>query len=245
MARLVKAGVTLRDQINERWGKRDRRSDGWIGDRAHQARKSDHNPDKDGWVHAIDIDENMGGGEGRKGAVAREFADQLIEYARKGKDGGRLKYVVYENMIASGTYRDKYWVWRKGNWGHTQHIHVSFTDKAERDGSKFDLPIFNKDNKEDKVEFDTSVGDLVAEAQEPVSGMPYPGVGFVQWGKRNDYVKAMQAQLIARGFDIKHGASGNYFHETRDAVKDFYRSIGLRSDGKKMGPKAWNRLFGN
>lgn len=239
MARLVKAGVTLRNQLNEAYPNRDKRSDGWIGDKAHQARKSDHNPDKNGWVHAIDIDENFGPGW-KKGTTAEEFANQLIQYAREGKDNGRLKYVVYENRIASGTYRDKYWVWRKGNWGHTQHIHVSFTDKAERDGSKFDLPIFR-----DEPEFDTSVGDLIAEANEPVSGMPYPGLVFLEYGSRNDYVKAMQAQLIARGFDIEHGASGNYFQKTRDAVRAFYRSIGLTSDGNKIGPKAWNRLFDN
>jgi hypothetical protein len=239
MAKLVKAGVTLRDQLNEAYPSRDKRSDGWIGDLNHQSRPSDHNPDKDGWVHAIDIDENFGPGW-KKGTTAKEFADQLIQYAREGKDNGRLKYVVYENSIASGTYSDKYWVWRKGNWGHTQHIHVSFTDKAEKDGSKFDLPIFR-----DEPEFETSVGDLIAEAEEPVSGMPYPGIAFIQWGKRNDYVKAMQAQLIARGFDIEHDASGNYFHKTRDAVKAFYNSIGLTSNGMKMGPKAWDRLFGN
>lgn len=239
MARLVKAGVTLRDQLNKAYPNRDKRSDGWLGDASHQARKSDHNPDKDGWVHAIDIDENFGPGW-KKGTTAKEFADQLIQYAREGKDNGRLKYVVYENAIASGTYADKYWTWRKGNWGHTQHIHVSFTDKAEKDGSKFDLPIFR-----DEPKFETSVGDLIAEADEPVSGMPFPGTAFVQWGKRNDYVKAMQAQLIARGFDIEHEASGNYFHKTRDAVKAFYNSIGLTSNGMKMGPKAWNRLFDN
>lgn len=239
MARLVRAGVTLRDQINEAYPNRDKRSDGWIGDAAHQARPSDHNPDRNGWVHAIDIDENFGPGW-KTGATAEEFANELIQYAREGKDNGRLKYVVYENRIASGTYKNKYWVWRDGNWGHTQHIHVSFTEKAQRDGSKFDLPIFR-----DEPEFDTSVGDLIAEANEPVSGMPYPGVAFVQYGKRNDYVKAMQAQLIARGFEVDHGASGNYFQRTRDAVKEFYKSIGLTSDGNKMGPKAWNRLFGN
>jgi hypothetical protein len=242
MAKLVKAGVTLRDQLNKAYPSRDKRSDGWVGDKAHQARKSDHNPDRDGWVHAIDIDENMGNGEGRKGAVAREFADQLIEYARKGKDGGRLKYVVYENMIASGTHRDKYWVWRKGNWGHTQHIHVSFTDKAQRDGSKFDLEIFKDGGKEVP---ETSVGDLIAEVSEPVTGMPYPGVRNVKWGERNDYVKALQAQLIAKGFAIKAGPTGNYFHQTRNAVRSFYRSINQTSDGRKMGPKAWNRLFDN
>ena len=148
MARLVKAGETLRDQINQAFPDRDKRSDGWVGDSAHAARKSDHNPDRNGWVHAIDIDEHLlGKDKGQK--LARELADQLIQYARERKDGGRLKYVVYENAIASATYRNKFWTWRKGNWGHTQHIHVSFTSKAQRDGSKFDLPIFGGNNKKD------------------------------------------------------------------------------------------------
>jgi hypothetical protein len=143
--RLVAAGVTLRDQVNRRWPKRDKRSDGWIGDRAHQARPSDHNPDKNGWVHAIDIDHDFLGAKG--GAdQAEKFANQLIELAREGKDRGRLKYVVYNNRIASGTHANQYWTWRKGNWGHTQHIHVSFTNKAQRDGSDFPLPIFVVEN---------------------------------------------------------------------------------------------------
>jgi hypothetical protein len=145
MAKLVKAGVTLRDQVNKRWPNRDKATDGWLGDLAHQARPSDHNADKNGWVHALDIDEDfLVKNKGQM--VAREFADQLIEYAKSGKDGGRLKYVVYENMIASGTHKNQYWVWRSGNWGHTKHIHVSFTSKAQNDGRKFDLPIFNKED---------------------------------------------------------------------------------------------------
>lgn len=141
--RLVAAGVTLRDQINRKWPKRDKRSDGWIGDRAHQARKSDHNPDSNGWVHAIDIDHDFLGVNGGKAGrdQAEKFANELIKLARDGKDRGRLKYVVYNNRIASGTHRNQFWTWRKGNWGHTQHIHVSFTDKSQRDGSDFPLPI--------------------------------------------------------------------------------------------------------
>ena len=188
-ARLVKAGVTLRKQLDDKFPKRDRKSDGWLGDAKHQARISDHNPDKDGWVHAIDIDENMGPNPGRGGATAKEFADQLIKYAREGKDGGRLKYVVYENKIASGTHANKYWVWRDGNWGHTQHIHVSFTDKAQNDGSKFDLPIFK---------------DESTTPQKPqnnaISPIPFPGNQFVSYGKKNDYVKQMQEKLIAKGY---------------------------------------------
>lgn len=141
MTRLVPAGVTLRDQINTRFPHRDKRSDGWIGDRAHAARISDHNPDRDGWVHAIDIDENFGAGRWRNGRAARRLADELIDYAGSGRPGsGRIKYVVYENRIASGTYRSKWWTWRPGNWGHEAHIHVSFTDAAERDPRPFPLP---------------------------------------------------------------------------------------------------------
>lgn len=142
MARLCAAGVTLRDQIDQAYPNRDRRSDGWIGDTAHSARVSDHNPDDEGIVYAIDIDENMGKGPWRNGRAARKLANQLVAYAGSNKPGaGRIKYVVYENALASGTYRSKWWQWRPGPWGHTQHIHVSFTEAAKRDSRPFPLPI--------------------------------------------------------------------------------------------------------
>ena len=145
MAILCKGGVTLRDQVNRKWPKRDKRSDGWIGDRAHASRVSDHNPNKAGVVHAIDIDENMGKGRNRNGRTAKRLANQLLDYAASGLAGAsRLKYVVYENRIASGTYRKTFWSWRHGNWGHEAHIHVSFTSAADRDGSVFPLPILTR-----------------------------------------------------------------------------------------------------
>lgn len=141
MATLAKGAVKLRDQINRRWPKRDKRSDGWIGDRAHAARISDHNPDKRGIVHAIDIDENLGIGTWRNGRQARVLADELLDYAASGLPGSdRVKYVVYENRIASGTYRSTWWRWRPGNWGHTAHIHVSFTNHADDDDRVWPLP---------------------------------------------------------------------------------------------------------
>ena len=145
MARLCKGGVTLRDQVDRKWRKRDKRSDGWIGDRAHASRVSDHNPNEAGVVHAIDIDENMGKGRNRNGRTAKRLANQLLDYAASGLAGAsRLKYVVYENRIASGTYRKTFWSWRHGNWGHEAHIHVSFTSAADRDGSVFPLPILTR-----------------------------------------------------------------------------------------------------
>lgn len=131
---LVPAAVTLREQVNAKWPNRDKASDGSIGDAAHAARVSDHNP-VNGWVHAIDIDKD--------GIDADAFADQLIAHARNREAGSdRLKNVVWKDRVASGTYADKFWVWRPGNYGHFDHIHISFTETAEHDSREFPLPIF-------------------------------------------------------------------------------------------------------
>lgn len=152
VAKLVPGGVKLRRQIDVKFPKRSRKSDGWIGDRAHQARKSDHNPDKNGWVHAIDIDEKMGSGWRRGGRNARKLANQLRRYAASGLPGGdRVKYVVYENRLTSGTYKSSWWKWRPGNWGHEYHIHVSFTARAETDNRVWPLPILAPNRKIKKI----------------------------------------------------------------------------------------------
>ena len=133
MPRLVEAGYTLRAQVNAKWPNRDKNSDGWIGDSAHAARPSDHNPDAQGWVHALDIDKD--------GIDADAFADQLIAHCRARAIGSdRIKNVVFRDRVASGTYPGQFWVWRPGDYGHQGHIHVSFTDAAERNGAKFPLP---------------------------------------------------------------------------------------------------------
>ncbi len=133
-ARLVRAGVTLRNQVNAKWPNRDKASDGWIGDAAHAARKSDHNPDADGWVHALDIDKD--------GIDADRLANELVAYARNLEPGSRrLKNIVFKGRVASGTYPDKFWIWRSDpDLGHYQHIHISFTSAAEFDGRPFDIP---------------------------------------------------------------------------------------------------------
>lgn len=136
--KLVAGGEVLRDQVNSRWPNRDKRSDGTKGDSAHAARVSDHNPDSKGVVHALDIDEDLKGSKNDN----LWFADQLIAYARARKPGSeRLLNIVYENRVASGTYSTNYWTWRNGNYGHDIHMHVSFSNKGETDGMKFNVPI--------------------------------------------------------------------------------------------------------
>ena len=146
--RLVLGGVKLREQIDRRFPDRDRQSDGWIGDKAHQVRVSDHNPDSQGWVYAIDIDENMGVGIWRNGRTARRLTDELILYAMSRLPGSdRVKYVVYEDQIASGTYKATWWKFRGKGYGHTAHIHISFTTSALNDNRAWPLPVLAPDKK--------------------------------------------------------------------------------------------------
>jgi len=147
MAKLVAGGVTLRDQLDARFPNRDKSSDGWVGDSAHAARGnlSFHNPDKNGWVRALDIDENFGAGKFGNGRNARALADQLVAYAASGLPGGdRVLHVVYEDKVASGTYKASWWKFRGKGYSHYQHIHISFTDKARKDSQLWPLPILGK-----------------------------------------------------------------------------------------------------
>ena len=141
------AALTLRAQVDKRWPKRDRGADGIIGDAAHRARPSDHNPDRAGWVHALDIDADLlGSGRGR--GMAQILADQIVAYAASGLPGSqRIKYVVYNDQIASGTYSASWFKWRGSGYGHFDHIHVSFTEYAEKHGGAFPLPIFDTPKK--------------------------------------------------------------------------------------------------
>ena len=136
----VDAIPVLFAQINERWPSRDKRTDGVIGDYLHQARVSDHNPDKKGWVHAMDIDKDLRGDP----SDMDTFMDQLLEYARTKQPGSdRLKNIVYKDKVASGTYANEFWVWRyDASLDHFDHGHISFTTGTEHDDSLFDIPIF-------------------------------------------------------------------------------------------------------
>lgn len=134
MATLVPAGVTFRDQMNERFPNRDRASDGWIGDTAHAGRTSDHNPDTRGWVHALDIDHDFGApGDDEK------LLAQLLDYVRAGKDHGVVSYIVHNDRLAQATTG---WRWIPRPLDHHAHIHISFRAAAEHHGERFDLPIF-------------------------------------------------------------------------------------------------------
>jgi hypothetical protein len=106
---LAPALARLRAEVNELWPDRDKSTDGWLGDAAHQARISQHNPDEWNIVRAEDIDKD--------GINVKRVLKAAI-----GRPG--VWYVIHDGRIWSRTYG---WKARKytGPNPHKGHIHIS------------------------------------------------------------------------------------------------------------------------
>ena len=133
--RLSKAAIQLRAQFDDNFSDRDRTSDGWIGDSRHSARKSDHNPDEQGWVRAIDIDRDLSGKP--KPDIMPDVADQLRVLAKSDR---RISYLIFDSKICSAKSLWR-WVSYKGINKHAHHCHISFTCKGDEDSSFFNIPL--------------------------------------------------------------------------------------------------------
>jgi hypothetical protein len=123
-------------QVDDAFSNRQRSSDGWLGDQRHSSRPSDHNPDSNGIVRAIDISRNLSGA--KEPDLMPDLADQIRLCAKRGDK--RIAYVIFNGKISSAR---SLWRWRayKGINPHVKHCHVSFTKKGDTDGSFFNIPM--------------------------------------------------------------------------------------------------------
>jgi hypothetical protein len=122
--RVAESLLSLRRQIDAMAPARDKSSDGTIGDLSHQSRNSDHNPNEDGVVTALDITHDPSHGVD---------APALAELLRLSEDP-RIKYVISNGRIFSSKVSP--WKWRpySGANAHTKHFHVSVVgDRARYD----------------------------------------------------------------------------------------------------------------
>ncbi|GIE95604.1 hypothetical protein [Paractinoplanes rishiriensis] len=110
--------------------RRDKTTDGSIGDPAHRNRVSDHNPDETGAVpihdadrvnevHAIDVDKDLNESD----LTMEKVVQFLINRCRNGSER-RLRYVIYNKRIWSASSG---WVQKSytGASPHTGHAHFS------------------------------------------------------------------------------------------------------------------------
>ena len=135
--RLCKAGIQLREQIDDCFPERSRASDGWVADARHLAvGTSDHIADAtSGIVRAIDVSRNLSGA--KEPDLMPYLADQIRIAARSDK---RISYIIFNGRIASSRMGFR---WRKyrGSSPHKSHCHISFTKKGDADGSFFNIPM--------------------------------------------------------------------------------------------------------
>jgi murein L,D-transpeptidase YcbB/YkuD len=76
----------------------------------------------------------------------------------------------------------------------------------------------------------------------PAVSNKYPGIAILTLGQQNDSVAKVQKELSSRGFSVI--VNGSYDRATENAVASFCKSKGLYADGKSVGPRTWNHLFG-
>ncbi len=116
---LVACLVQLRAEFNAVSPKRDKGADGWIGDAKHRTEVSDHNPDSQGRVLALDIDST-----GPWPQPFDTYVQGIVARQKAGYDT-RLEYVIWNRRIASRSSR---WVWETYTGTtdpHTGHAHFS------------------------------------------------------------------------------------------------------------------------
>lgn len=114
--RLADSLRKLRDQINTASPRRNKESDGSIGDAAHATRDSDHNP----WVKAAD-------------GVGVVTAIDVTHDPTNGVDGNALsKSVIADSRVKYVIWNGRIWKKRTGQWEayrginpHKHHVHIS------------------------------------------------------------------------------------------------------------------------
>lgn len=111
---LAKSLDTLRKQVNDLYPTRNKTSDGTIGDTAHLATKSDHNPRADGTVCALDLTHDP----------ATLDCNRLVEALVTSRDK-RISYIIWNGRIINSEVSP--WMWRTytGTNKHTRHVHIS------------------------------------------------------------------------------------------------------------------------
>lgn len=142
---LTVALTALRTGFNIAFPDRDKGSDGWIGDTAHQQNTSGHNPDDTSGVsaeysdsdskaevRAIDVDKDF---KSSAGVSMQDVIDRILATPN---DTRRLKYIIFNR-----TQWSKSNDWRPTNYTgsnpHDKHGHFSGDPGYDEDGSPWSV----------------------------------------------------------------------------------------------------------
>lgn len=102
-------------EVNKKWPGRSKASDGGIGNAAHSARASDHNPNGRGSVNAYDV------------TIKGINEQTLIAQAKKHPS---VRYIIFNRRIMNrdiGNFAPRYY---SGANPHDKHVHISLYQSA-------------------------------------------------------------------------------------------------------------------
>lgn len=227
---LAPALAHLRDEVNAKWPNRSKASDGTIGDAAHSARTSDHNPNSRRSVNAIDIT--------AKGIDT----DTLIAAAKRHPS---VRYIIFNRRIMNrdiGNFRSR--PYNRSN-PHTQHVHISLyqSPTAERRTTSWGLgkPSTSKPSKPatssgKAPKFPLPAGHWYG----PESANPKNHSGYYK--KDQAGIRKYQQQMRDRGWSGIGRVDGIFGDKAYKVTKQFQDEKGLTVDGG-VGIDTWTAAW--
>ncbi|MDK7749198.1 peptidoglycan-binding domain-containing protein [Brevibacterium sp. UMB10442] len=221
----------LRDEVNALWPSRSKTHDGTIGDRAHSARRSDHNPNARGSVNAIDIT--------AKGINVT----QLIDAAKRHPS---VRYIIHAGKIYNrdiGNFRPRAY---HGSNPHNSHVHISIYQRrsAENDRRAWGISKSTSKAPAKKPAPRKQAGKAPAfplpagHWYGPESKNSRNHSGY--WEKDRAGIKQWQTQMKRRGWRIN--PDGYYGAQSYRVCKAFQKEKGLRVDGG-VGIATWKATW--
>lgn len=226
MAVLAPALARLRSEVNKKWPRRDRSSDGWIGDTSHSRSGmpenggSDHNPNRRGVVDALDIDVD--------GINPAWLVSLLVKHPA-------VNYVIWNRTIWSRRYgfRGRKYT---GSNPHTKHVHVSLIQSASAENSNTSWKVVTG------VVF-KPVAHPVTVREDTWAGRLHKALPVLRaGGTARGSVRKLQGLLNAGGARL--AVDGVFGSSTAAAVQAFQRRAGTTVDGV-VGPATWGKLAGS
>lgn len=213
--KLAPSLIALEAEADRLAPRRSRASDGSIGDAAHRASVSDHNPAA-GWVTAIDLTHDPKGG----------FDAHAHARAVAARRDPRVKYIISEGRIWTPA---KGWTQYLGSNRHDHHAHYSILNTpAARDDTRpwlsFPPPPPRPPTGDEIRRYAAAV------LWNYVTGQPNldPGVTGAAWA----IVRYQEALNLVRGINLTK--SGVYDQPTIDATWAFQQDV-ARFTGKPVG----------
>lgn len=190
--RLAGSLDTLRSQINAMAPNRNKASDGTIGDSAHAAVQSDHNPDANGVVKAMDVTHDPA-----NGADMQAISDQIIA-----SNDPRMWYIIFNRRIWEAGVG---WVPYYGSNPHDKHAHFNTVHTQSLYDNTSQWQIKGDDN----MATDTEVDDWISKQHYIAFGVPASAEVFNAWRPvlKNNFTAGSLS--ILAGIDTNAGALKN------------------------------------